>query len=171
VNPGNENVTVYIPGESSVTRYWPEPSVTAVRTFSSTTLLAASTVTPGNTAPELSRRPCEGRLRMGQGGHECHTDEHAERVRKRAPVSTRARRPPGCLAFIRVLRCVTSTSRRNVGTPSSPAQACDGRAGNCVSEWALRRSGCPGIRDFRGRGSCRIGAYKLRGDRLTSVTE
>jgi hypothetical protein len=33
----------------------PDPSVTVVRTFSISTGLAASTVTPGSTAPELSR--------------------------------------------------------------------------------------------------------------------
>ena len=36
-------------------RYCPEPSVTAVRTFSISASLAASTVTPGSTAPEESR--------------------------------------------------------------------------------------------------------------------
>src|SRR5687768_18061163 len=36
-------------------RYWPDPSDTAVRTFSISTGLAASTVTPGNTAPDTSR--------------------------------------------------------------------------------------------------------------------
>src|SRR4051812_47852425 len=35
-------------------RYWPEPSVTAVRTLSMSAGLAASTVTPGRTAPEAS---------------------------------------------------------------------------------------------------------------------
>src|SRR4030095_5678108 len=35
-------------------RYWPEPSVTALRTFSMRAGLAASTRTPGSTAPELS---------------------------------------------------------------------------------------------------------------------
>ena len=35
-------------------RYWPEPSVTAVRTFSMSAGLAASTVTPGSTAPDVS---------------------------------------------------------------------------------------------------------------------
>src|SRR5436190_18882921 len=35
-------------------RYWPLPSVTAVRTFSISTGLAASTVTPGRTAPDAS---------------------------------------------------------------------------------------------------------------------
>ena len=36
-------------------RYWPLPSVTAVRTFSMSAGLAASTVTPGSTPPEASR--------------------------------------------------------------------------------------------------------------------
>ena len=35
-------------------RYWPVPSVTTVRTFSVSAGLAASTVTPGRTAPEES---------------------------------------------------------------------------------------------------------------------
>src|SRR5712691_3152952 len=35
-------------------RYWPLPSVDAERTFSMRTGLAASTVTPGSTAPEVS---------------------------------------------------------------------------------------------------------------------
>src|SRR6476620_1261161 len=35
-------------------RYWPSPSVTAVRTFSISAGLAASTVTPGRTAPDES---------------------------------------------------------------------------------------------------------------------
>ena len=36
-------------------RYWPVPSVTAVRTFWMSTGLDASTLTPGSTAPEVSR--------------------------------------------------------------------------------------------------------------------
>jgi hypothetical protein len=35
-------------------RYWPVPSVALIRTFSISTGLAASTVTPGRTAPEVS---------------------------------------------------------------------------------------------------------------------
>ena len=35
-------------------RYWPVPSVTTERTRSINAGLAASTVTPGSTAPELS---------------------------------------------------------------------------------------------------------------------
>ena len=35
-------------------RYWPDPSVTADRTFSISAGLDASTVTPGSTAPEVS---------------------------------------------------------------------------------------------------------------------
>src|SRR6185295_11636817 len=35
-------------------RYWPAPSVTALRTFSIRAGLAASTVTPGRTAPDAS---------------------------------------------------------------------------------------------------------------------
>ena len=49
------NVTMYVPGRKSMMRNWPVPSVTALRTFSISTSLAASTVTPGNTAPDASR--------------------------------------------------------------------------------------------------------------------
>jgi hypothetical protein len=45
---------VYEPGRRSTIWYWPAPSVTAERTFSMSTGLAASTVTPGNTAPDAS---------------------------------------------------------------------------------------------------------------------
>ena len=54
LNPVSVKVTVYVPGSSSVMRYCPVPSVTAVRTFSMRTGLAASTVTPGSTAPDAS---------------------------------------------------------------------------------------------------------------------
>src|SRR4029453_6860675 len=53
-NPLNVNVTIYVPGRRSTMRYWPLPSVTTERTFSIKTGLEASTVTPGNTAPEGS---------------------------------------------------------------------------------------------------------------------
>src|SRR6266545_345909 len=53
-NPGSVNVTVYVPGRRVSIRYWPVPSVTTDRTFSISTGLAASTVTPGSTAPEPS---------------------------------------------------------------------------------------------------------------------
>ena len=48
-------------------RYWPEPSVTTVRTFSMSAGLEASTVTPGSTPPEASRTvpvrvPCANAL-------------------------------------------------------------------------------------------------------------
>ncbi len=54
LKPGSVKVTTYAPGRSSVMRYWPEPSVTAVRTFSMMAGLLASTVTPGRTAPDVS---------------------------------------------------------------------------------------------------------------------
>src|SRR5678816_806950 len=54
LSPVNVNVTEYTPGRRSTMRYWPEPSVTALRTFSMSAGLAASTTTPGSTAPELS---------------------------------------------------------------------------------------------------------------------
>ena len=53
--PASVNVTVYAPGLRFSMRYWPVPSVTVVRTFSSSAGLAASTVTPGSTPPDASR--------------------------------------------------------------------------------------------------------------------
>ena len=52
--PGSVNVTVYVPGLRSTIRYWPVPSVTTDRTRSISAGLAASTVTPGSTAPDVS---------------------------------------------------------------------------------------------------------------------
>src|SRR5262245_43778871 len=43
-----------MPGLRFSIAYWPVPSVTPVRTFSINAGLAASTVTPGSTAPETS---------------------------------------------------------------------------------------------------------------------
>jgi hypothetical protein len=54
LNPVSVNVTTYTPGRKSTMRYWPFASVSAVRTFSISTSLLASTVTPGSTAPEVS---------------------------------------------------------------------------------------------------------------------
>src|SRR5947208_7017669 len=52
--PVSVNVTMYVPGMSSMMRYSPRSSVTALRTFSMRTGLDASTVTPGSTAPDVS---------------------------------------------------------------------------------------------------------------------
>ena len=54
LNPDSENVTAYVPGRRFSMRYCPVPSVTAVRTFSISAGLVASTVTPGSTAPDAS---------------------------------------------------------------------------------------------------------------------
>src|SRR5215831_2647945 len=54
VNPVNANVTEYVPGSRSTTRYCPVPSVSAVRVFSMSTGLDTSTVTPGRTPPDGS---------------------------------------------------------------------------------------------------------------------
>src|SRR5438477_8611055 len=54
LKPGRENVTEYVPGRSASTRYWPVSFETTDRTFSISTGLAASTVTPGRTAPDAS---------------------------------------------------------------------------------------------------------------------
>jgi hypothetical protein len=54
LKPGSEKVTEYVPGRRSTIRNWPEPSVTAERTFSIMTGLAISTVTPGSTPPDVS---------------------------------------------------------------------------------------------------------------------
>jgi hypothetical protein len=55
LKPGSVNRTVYWPGRRFSIRYRPEPSVTAERTFSIKAGLDASTVTPGSTAPDVSR--------------------------------------------------------------------------------------------------------------------
>src|SRR5262245_4285448 len=44
-----------MPGTRPTILYWPCPSVVAVRTFSISAGLEASTVTPGSTAPVVSR--------------------------------------------------------------------------------------------------------------------
>src|SRR5207249_8590996 len=54
LNPGSANVTLYVPGRRSTTLNWPLPSVTTDRTLSINAGLAASTVTPGRTAPDVS---------------------------------------------------------------------------------------------------------------------
>src|SRR5215467_9322410 len=54
LKPVSVNVTVYEPGSNSVSRYCPVLSVTALRDFSISAELAASTVTPGSTAPDES---------------------------------------------------------------------------------------------------------------------
>jgi hypothetical protein len=55
LKPGSVKVTVYVPGLRSTIRYCPVSSLTTVRTFSIRTGLEASTVTPGNTPPDVSR--------------------------------------------------------------------------------------------------------------------
>ena len=52
--PVSVNVTAYTPGRRFSMRYWPVASVTLLRTFSMSYWLEPSTVTPGNTAPEVS---------------------------------------------------------------------------------------------------------------------
>ncbi len=52
--PDSVNVTEYVPGRKSTIWYCPVPSVIAERVFSIRAGLAASTETPGNTAPDES---------------------------------------------------------------------------------------------------------------------
>src|SRR5262245_17598813 len=54
VKPARLKVTTYVPGRTSTILYCPSPSVTTVRTFSIRAGLAASTITPGSTAPDVS---------------------------------------------------------------------------------------------------------------------
>ena len=54
VKPGSAKVRDYVPDPRLTMRYWPVGSVVATRTFSMRTLLVASTVTPGRTAPDGS---------------------------------------------------------------------------------------------------------------------
>jgi len=53
-NPDRVNVMAYVPGSRLSMRYCPVASVVADLVFSISTGLEASTVTPGNTAPEAS---------------------------------------------------------------------------------------------------------------------
>src|SRR5438552_3683394 len=53
--PGSVKLTSYVPGRRSTIRYRPWLSVVTDRTFSISAGLLASTVTPGITAPEVSR--------------------------------------------------------------------------------------------------------------------
>src|SRR5215831_5358162 len=53
-NPVSVNVTVYVPGRRSTSRYWPASFVVVDLVFSISAGLAASTVTPGRTAPVTS---------------------------------------------------------------------------------------------------------------------
>src|SRR5262249_8499482 len=55
VKPVKEKVTAYVPPGRSRILYWPSESVTTVRVFSMSAGLDASTVTPGSTAPDVSR--------------------------------------------------------------------------------------------------------------------
>src|SRR5262245_11871506 len=54
LKPGSVNVTVYTPGRRSTMLYTPRSSLTTARIFSISSELAASTVTPGRTAPLVS---------------------------------------------------------------------------------------------------------------------
>ena len=54
LKPVRVKVTVYVPGRRSTILYCPLVSVVTDRTFSINAGLAASTVTPGSTAPEVS---------------------------------------------------------------------------------------------------------------------
>ena len=53
--PGSVKVTLYVPGGRSGIRYCPASSLTPLRTFVISAGLDASIVTPGSTAPEVSR--------------------------------------------------------------------------------------------------------------------
>src|SRR5690242_4239768 len=55
LKPVSENDKVYVPARRSTMRYWPVASVTALRVFSISAGLDASTVTPGSTPPDVSR--------------------------------------------------------------------------------------------------------------------
>src|SRR5688572_1992316 len=55
VKPSSEKVTEYVPTGRLVIRYCPAASVVAVRTFSMSAGLVASTITPGMTPPCPSR--------------------------------------------------------------------------------------------------------------------
>src|SRR5262249_37054532 len=77
------NVTEYMPGLRSTIRYWPVGSVAAVRTFSMSAGLATSTVTPGRTAPDVSRTTPVIAA--------CARAEDGRRTRVRTPVRTQSK--------------------------------------------------------------------------------
>src|SRR5438477_10118798 len=54
LKPVSVNETEYVPGRRLTIRDWPVPSETAERVFSMRAGLETSTVTPGNTAPDVS---------------------------------------------------------------------------------------------------------------------
>ena len=66
LKPVSVKVTVYTPGRSCSTLYWPALSLTAVRVFSISAGLAASTVTPGRTAPRAVLHDAGNRAELGK---------------------------------------------------------------------------------------------------------
>src|SRR5262245_40850918 len=90
LNPGSVNVSVYVPGRRSTMRYWPVPSVTTERTFSISAGLAASTVTPGRTAPDGSLTTPASACAWTMDGSEMTSPNN------RSTLNTRScMRPPG----------------------------------------------------------------------------
>ncbi len=78
LKPGNENVTEYEPGRRSTTRYCPVASVVTDRTFSIRAGLAASTITPGSTAPDTSlTTPVIAACARATAGNRSKTDRRA----------------------------------------------------------------------------------------------
>src|SRR5437867_7713783 len=97
-------------------RYWPVPSLTAVRTFSIRTGLDASTVTPGSTAPELSlTRPVIDACAYADAGI-IASQTRTNRILFHAVIL-----PPGCCDRVRKYSCVRRTQ---------PVSGCVGRHAN-----------------------------------------
>ena len=96
LNPASVNVTEYMPGRRFSILYWPLASVTTDRTFSMRTGLAASTDTPGSTAPDVSltvpaiEAPPTACARSGRGQQCEYSQRQRQPFQKRHTVSTSA---------------------------------------------------------------------------------
>src|SRR6185436_8527319 len=84
-------------GRRSTIRYWPVPSVTAERTFSISAGLEASTVTPGSTAPDVSRtRPVIEAWAMAiAGSKHSHTAATRREIHSRMQLSSEDEKTTG----------------------------------------------------------------------------
>jgi len=104
LKPVSENVTVYAPGRRSTILYWPVASVVTARTFSMSAGLAASTVTPGSTAPDVSLTT------PASDGADCANAVEAPRT----PSTTRTPRKPRISRTLKTNFMSTSCARMRI---------------------------------------------------------
>src|SRR5665213_2807661 len=100
----------YVPGRRSTILYWPLASVTTDRTFSISAELAASTVTPGNTAPDVS---------LTTPASACAASSLGRRTK---PTITRAN--PSLRINDLLHACETRRARKNVQREGTYARRC-----------------------------------------------